>query len=76
MGEVGLSVCDIEQIQEGDRAKVWKQVVDCQPEYKQIVLHPGVEFSGTWMLPVRLRIKLVFDVSTETASQADAVEEK
>lgn len=66
MGEVGLSVCDIEQNQEHDREKMWKQVVNSQPEYKQIVLHPVGEFSGTWTLPVRLLIQLVFDNISRT----------
>lgn len=71
MGEVVLSVCDIEQNQEDDREKTWKQVVNCQLEYKQIDLHPVGEFSGTWI------IKLLFDnISTDTTSQADTVEEK
>lgn len=77
MGEVALSVCDIERNQEDDREKMWKQVVNCQPEYKQMVLHPGGEFSGTLMLLVRHKIKLVFDnISTESASKADTVKEK
>lgn len=74
-GMFAHSVLDIEQNWEGDSKQMWKQVASCQPEDKQILLCPVGEFSGTWMLPVRLIITVAFDnISSETVEEKqDAV---
>lgn len=54
VGKGVLSVCEIRKM-----VRKICEVANCQPEYKQIVLHPGGEFSGAWMWPVSLTVKWV-----------------